>query len=458
MKKYIKEFSIIFLGKLVALASRLLSLGAGGTWPGEIALRLDKEILKKLVREVRYGIILIAGTNGKTTTAKMMEEILKGGYKGDVGNEGKKTVRNESGANLLNGLVSAFILKAGWLRKIAVDWAVFEVDEATLPTALAEFTPKIVVLLNLFRDQLDRYGEVDLIAEKWLKSLKKLKKETTVILNADDPQIAHLGKDLSAKVFYFGLNDPKVFLPELQHATDSIYCLTCQERLTYRGIYFSHLGVWSCPKCGQKRPMIDLSEWDYPLSGVYNRYNTLAAVLAAKSLGIGDKAIKTALKNFVPAFGRQEEFKVEGKKVRLLLSKNPTGFNESLRTLKEFPGKKKTLVLVLNDRIPDGRDVSWIWDVDFEMIPRGTTIIVSGDRAYDMGLRIKYGRLASLPASLQGGRSGQAGKAKFKIYEKLKEAIDNGLKETNEGETLYILPTYSAMLEARKIISGRKIL
>lgn len=435
----------------MALASRLLSLGAGGTWPGEIALRLDKEILKKLVREVRYGIILIAGTNGKTTTAKMVEEILKGGHKGDVGDEGKKTVRNESGANLLNGLVSAFILKAGWFRKIAVDWAVFEVDEATLPMAISNINPAeagqkegrlIIILLNLFRDQLDRYGEVDMVADKWLKSLRELPKTSIVILDADDPQIAHLGKDLLAQVLYFGLNDPKVFLPEIQHATDSIYCLTCQERLNYRGIYFSHLGVWSCPKCGQKRPMVDLSEWDYPLSGVYNRYNTLAAVLAAKSLGIGDKAIKTALKDFVPAFGRQEEFKVEGKKVRLLLSKNPTGFNESLRTLKEFPGKKKTLVLALNDRIPDGRDVSWIWDVDTEeLVEKVRAIIITGDRAYDMGLRIKY-----------------SSSSKFQIERELKKAIFTGLEQTPKLETLYILPTYSAMLEVRKIIGGKKIL
>jgi len=445
----IKEFSIIFLGKLVALVSHLLNIGAGGTWPGEIALRIDQDILKKFAKQVRNGIILIAGTNGKTTTAKMVKTILR---------DGGIIIHNDSGANLLNGLTSAFINKASWFGKIDASWVVFEVDEATLPLVLAEFTPKIVVLLNLFRDQLDRYGEIDLIAEKWEKALKKLPRSLTVILNADDPQIAHLGKDLSAKVLYFGLNDPKIFLTDLQHATDSIYCLDCGGRLKYVGIYFSHLGVWSCEKCGLKRPMVNLSEWNYPLPGVYNRYNTLAAVLTAKSLGIEDKMIKMAVNNFVPAFGRQEEFTKEGKRIKLLLSKNPTGFNESLRTLKEFPGKKKTVLLALNDRIPDGRDVSWIWDVDTEELVKNVVraIIITGDRAYDMGLRIKYSSSSEFQISNFPGLPARAGK--FQIEKELKKAIFLGLEQTPKMETLYVLSTYSAMLEVRKILAGRKIL
>ena len=431
-----KKLVLIWLGKIIALASQILNLGAGSTWPGHVALWLEPQVFPLLLNQVKKGIIFIAGTNGKTTTAKMVRTIL----------ESSNIIHNESGANLLNGMVSAVIQKSDWLGKIRADWAIFEVDEATLPLALTEVTPKAVVLLNLFRDQLDRYGEVDAIAEKWRKALVKLPKETAIILNADDPHIALLGKNLTAKVSYFGLSDPKLFLEKMEHAVDTIFCPNCGQKLKFEGCYFSHLGIWSCPECGQKRPSLDLSSWDYSLPGVYNYYNTLAAVLVAKVVGVKEKDIRKRLADFQPAFGRQEEFKTDTKKIRVLLSKNPTGFNESIKTLKYFPGRKKVILLLLNDRIPDGRDVSWIWDVDFEMILEGTKIIVSGDRAYDMGLRIKY--------AFQMKNDN----VKLKIFENLKEAIFSGLKEISAGETLYILPTYSAMLEIRKILGGRKIL
>ena len=430
------KLALIWLGKIIALISRISTVGAGSTWPGHIAYKVEPRILSSLVSQLSKGVILIAGTNGKTTTAKMIDQILR--YC-DI-----KILRNESGANLLNGMVSALIEKANWQGRIKAEWAIFEVDEATLPLALAEFTPKVVVLLNLFRDQLDRYGEVDLIAEKWQGSLAKLPPSTTVILNADDSHIAYLGKNLKSRIVYFGLDDPRLFLEKMEHAVDSVYCPSCGRKLKFIGVYFSHLGPWSCSRCGQKRPSLDQSCWDYPLSGVYNRYNTLAAVLVAKTIGIKEDKINSALANFQPAFGRQEEFIIDDKKIRILLSKNPAGFNESIRTLREFPGKKKVVLLVLNDRIPDGRDVSWIWDVDFENIADyADFLVISGDRAYDMVLRLKY--------------SGFNMNKKL-INADLKTAIQSGLVKIMEGETLYILPTYSAMLEVRKIIRGRKIL
>lgn len=422
----------------MAALSRLFNLGAGSTWPGHLVLENDPQSLKYLVGQLKFGPILIAGTNGKTTTAKMVRTILEKTKKA-------KVVHNEAGANLLNGLVSSLILASNWKGRLGADWGIFEVDEATLPLALKEFTPQIVVLLNLFRDQLDRYGEIDLIAQKWHQALLTLPKETTVILNADDPQIASLGQDLRAKVLYFGLADQKAFYQGKQQAMDSIYCLNCGTKLNFSGLYFSHLGIWECQNCGIRRPKPDISLWDYPLAGIYNRYNTLAAVLTAKSLGAQEKQIKEALEDFTPAFGRLEEFAVDQKKVRLLLSKNPAGFNESLRVLQEFPGKK-TVLLVLNDRIPDGRDVSWIWDVDFEELTSVKSITVSGDRVWDIGLRLKY---AIKTQNLN---------VKFKIIEDLRKAIEEGLKETESKETLCILPTYSAMLEVRKILTGRKIL
>ncbi len=405
---------------------------------------------------------MVAGTNGKTTTTLMIKKILE--------KEGFIVLHNDSGANLLNGIVSTFIQNAGWNGEIKADFGVFEVDENTLPSVIFNYPINqlsnkklIVVILNLFRDQLDRYGEVDVIAEKWTKALEKLPKETKIILNADDPQIAFLGKNIKNAVSYFGLDDPKLFLKEKDHATDSIFCLNCGNRLSYKGIYYSHIGDWSCPKCKNKRPKQDLTTWDYPLLGLYNRYNTLAAVSTAKAVDITDEVIKKALSDFSPAFGRQEEFVVDGptspyglrgasKKIKIFLSKNPAGFNESLRTVLTLGAKE--LLFILNDRIPDGRDVSWIWDVDFEMLPFHITPVVSGDRAYDLALRLKYAK----PVSKLPKNAVSEPETPVLVYEDLNIAMKFFLESPNKDEILYILATYSAMLEVRKILKGRKIL
>ena len=422
----------VIIGKMISFVSQRLNIGTGETWPGEVALKF-KDILSSFTSKLKRGVILIAGTNGKTTTSLMIKRVLE--------KKGFRVIHNESGANLLNGLVSSFIKKTGWRGTIKADFAVLEVDENSLPIILDSFTPKVLIMLNLFRDQLDRYGEVDVIADKWQKALNKIAGDTTIIVNADDPLIAHLGRLSRAKILYFGLEEPKSFQKNLEHATDSIFCLNCGHRLSYKGIYFSHLGLWHCQKCGSKRPKVNLSTWDSVLPGLYNRYNTLAGVAALKSLGISEKEIKQGLKDFIPAFGRQEEIEIQGKKIKIFLAKNPTGFNETLKTVISLGGKQ--LLIVLNDQIPDGRDVSWIWDVDFEMLPSFINPVVSGDRAYDLAVRLKYSRPAQTPII---------------IYENLSRALDFCIHHVNQKDPLYILATYSAMLEVRKILSGRKIL
>ena len=433
-----RSLATIF-GRVVSALSKTLGLGAGATWPGEVALRLNPNILSTLASQLKKGIILVAGTNGKTTTALMIKTILEA--------QGLRVVHNTSGANLLNGIVSACIQKSSWNGTLTADYGVFEVDENSLPAVMSSLSSRapaqrgeaishqqeiassqasrndnkqkfIIVLLNLFRDQLDRYGEVDVIAQKWERALRG--SNVTIIANSDDPLVAHLG--LHAKTTFFGINDKTKFLPKMEHATDSTFCLHCGARLTYEGVYFSHLGIWKCPKCDEKRPKPDISEAESPLPGLYNLYNTLATLSVSKTLGI-----KADLAGFHPAFGRQEEIG----NVKIFLSKNPTGFNQSLRTVLDLGAKQ--LLLVLNDRIPDGRDVSWIWDVDFEMIAPKTSVRVSGERAYDLALRLKYAGV------------------KAQIYENLENALD--IKET-----LYVLPTYSAMLDVRKILTGKKIL
>ena len=348
--------------------------------------------------------------------------------------------QNQSGANLVNGIASTLILNTNFAGQLYGDYAIFEIDENALPQILKEITPDYLLLLNLFRDQLDRYGEVDAIARKWNESLSNLTKKTKLILNADDPQIASIGKK-NKEIIYFGLNLNSTENKEtrLEHAADSIYCPACGSKLNYSSIYYSHLGKWYCQKCGLKRPEENLfSRFSfYPLKGTYNIYNTLAAVLVLKQIGLGDSNIVTGLKKFKPAFGRQEKIIYNNKQIQIFLSKNPTGFNESLRTIKQLGAK--TVLLVLNDNIADGRDISWIWDIDFGQFDK---LLVAGERAYDMGLRIKY----------------QNQNLNFKVYESLKLAIEEGVKNIKSDETLYILPTYTAMLAVRKILTGRSIL
>jgi UDP-N-acetylmuramyl tripeptide synthase len=437
------EQILIIITKAVSFISQKLGLGAGGTWPGEIVLMIYPKLVAYLTSQVKKDIIIVAGTNGKTTTSLMITQILKA--------NGNSVIHNGSGANLLNGIVSAFVQSANWKGSIEADYAVLEVDENTLPLLLSKmqhltFNKIIVVLLNLFRDQLDRYGEVDVIAEKWLAAIKKLPEETTFVINADDPQLAYLGSVISRGVIYFGIEDKKLFLKTKEHATDSTFCLKCGARLKYSGIYFSHLGVWKCPKGDFARPKPSVTKAQSGLVGIYNIYNALAATATVESLGIAIEITNTALLKFKPAFGRQEEFEYKGKKIKLFLSKNPAGFNASLRTVLEL--KPSALLLILNDRIPDGRDVSWIWDVDFETIPENIPVIVSGDRTYDLAVRIKY---------THEGKTLSA-KQKLIVEPELELALNKGLSLLNQYEILNILSTYSSTLEVRKILTGKKIL
>ena len=461
---------LIIIGKWIIFISRLLNLGHGSTWPGHIALLINKNFIKEIIKSnPKFKIILIAGTNGKTTTGKLIQTILeKSKY---------KVFQNEAGANLLNGIASSLLMHTDMSSSIDYDYAIFEVDEATLPLILKEISPDYLILLNLFRDQLDRYGEVNTIAKKWRDAIQHLFPKTKLILNADDPQIAYLGFYRSVisvtipyrmrsytSVFNFGLNEKKLAIHTHQHAIDSTYCPNCDSKLFYNTIYYSHLGDWECKNCKLKRPNLDISNIEYyPISGTYNRYNTLAAVLLAKQLRIQQKNINTALHEFTPAFGRQEVLNVTGKKVQIFLSKNPTSFNESLRTIADLGARN--VLFVLNDRIPDGRDVSWIWDVDTEEYAKNfNSVVVSGDRAYDMGLRLKYSyssefSISNFQFSMKTSRlAAKRANLKFQIQPNLKSAINKALKLASQNNVLYILPTYSAMLEVRKILTGKKIL
>lgn len=426
-----KTHALTLLGKTISYTSKLLGRGNGSTWPGHIALTFQKSFIKNLLIDAPTKIILVVGTNGKTTTTKILSTILE--------ESDYKVFENTSGANLLNGIASSLLLHTNSQGRLSADYAIFEVDENNLPLVLNEITPAAIVALDLFRDQLDRYGELDSIAKNWAKAFTKLPSSTHLILNSDDPLIAFLGKYTPASLAYFGLTDGT--RSALSHAADTTYCPNCNHKLTFTKITYSHLGLWHCSNCNLRRPTPKHTEAYFPLDGIYNKYNTLAAVTTAKALGLDDKQIDTALHTVTPAFGRQEKLSYKGKHIQLFLSKNPTGFNESLHTITDMDARH--VLLLLNDRVPDGTDVSWIWDIDLESyVGNFERITVSGDRTYDMALRVEYAdKNAPLHAEVN-----------------LKTALQYALDKMPSSQTLYILPTYSAMLDIRKIVTGRKIL
>ncbi|MBN3883809.1 MAG: Mur ligase family protein [Nostoc sp.] len=429
----------VSVAKSVTFIVRSLRLGAASVLPGSIARRIEPRLLQLLSQQVKNGVILIAGTNGKTTTALLLCTILE--------RKGFRVTHNSTGANLENGLMTALLESTNLLGTLNTDYAILEVDENIVPRVLAPLQPRIILCLNLFRDQLDRYGEVDTISKRWTKVISTLPPETVVIPNADDPTLSNLGQQLPQRVLFFGLNEPEHYLEAIPHAVDSIYCPKCGHSLDYKGVYLSHLGDFTCPKCGftKSKPTLESSEWSQILVGLYNKYNTLAAATAAIELGVDEVTIRDTINTFQAAFGRAEDLVINGKRVRILLSKNPVGTNETIRVVTQ--STDKTTLLVLNDRTPDGTDVSWIWDVDTEkLVERGGTLVVSGDRVYDMALRLRYSQ-KSLESNLN-----------LIVEEDLRQAIATALEHTPENETLHILPTYSAMLEVREVLTGRKIL
>jgi UDP-N-acetylmuramyl tripeptide synthase len=436
-----KNILIILVCKIISWISRIFNLGSGSTWPGHIALSLNKKFIRQVINKNNHlKIIVIAGTNGKTTSTALLKYLLD--------KSGHRTFTNSEGANLLNGVASSIIKNSNFFSKLKFDFAIFESDELNLPILLKEISPDKILILNLFRDQLDRYGEVNSIALKWLTSLKNLGDRTEVFINGDDPQLYHIGTMLSGKVKYFGIEKKLMKLKYVPNDVDSIYCPVCLSLLKYDRLSYAHLGDFYCPSCKFKRGEInDLSyiKISYPMNGLYNVYNTNAILLLIRSLiDVDTDDINKWLKKFVPAFGRQEEIVYKNRKVFILLSKNPAGFNQSIQTVSEMTkNKKSNFLIILNNRIPDGLDVSWIWDVDFKPILDVTdNIYVAGDRVYDMNLRLRY----------------EGSKNTIKTFEEVSDAVDSIVKKTSEGEKFYVLPTYSAMLEVRKILLGRKLL
>jgi UDP-N-acetylmuramyl tripeptide synthase len=434
----------IAAARAVAGLSRLLGRGAGMTVPGKLLSKLDPGAIDRLAARLPRGSVCVSATNGKTTTAAMAAEILRPRF---------RLAHNRSGANLVSGVAST-LLAAG-----DAELGLLEVDEAALPEVLRRVRPRAVLLGNLFRDQLDRYGELELIAERWRGAVESLPAGTTIVLNADDPQVGSLAAD----AIHYGLDDPTVARPSLQHAADSKYCIRCGTPYDYAAAYVGHLGDYRCPSCGHARPALTVSaraielegleraafdlvspdgtrRVELALPGLYNVYNALGAAALTQALGATLEEIVEGLGRFSAAFGRFERIAVGDKRLLLLLIKNPAGANEAVRTLVEGRAPR-VAVVALNDAIADGRDVSWIWDVDFEPLLDGLeTLVASGGRAAELALRAKYGGLDE---------------AKIEVRPDLGAALDRGLELTPPDGELVVLPTYTAMLALQRLVAER---
>jgi lipid II isoglutaminyl synthase (glutamine-hydrolysing) len=437
----------IALARSAGMLSRLAGRGGGTTLPGKILATIDPDAVGTLAGRLSLGSALVSATNGKTTTAAIVAEILGGRV---------RLAHNRAGANLVSGVASALLARPD------AELGLFEVDEGAFPDIARRVGPHAVALSNLFRDQLDRYGELELVAERWRGAVADLAADAWVVANADDPLVADIvrGRVTSLR---FGLDDPTVARERLPHAADSKHCLVCGKPYSYAAAYVGHLGEWRCPRCHVARPPLDVaareielvglerSEFDLvtpsgtarvelALPGLYNVYNAAAAASLALVLGAGLDEVTAGISRFRAAFGRFERIQAGDRRVLLLLVKNPAGANEVVRTL-VAAGAPKLVVLALNDEIADGRDVSWIWDVDFELLLDGVErLVASGSRAQELALRFKYAGL-DLDA--------------IEIEPVLERALDRGLELTPPGGELVVLPTYTAMLALRRITADR---
>jgi lipid II isoglutaminyl synthase (glutamine-hydrolysing) len=440
------------LARAVGALSRRSGRGGGTTLPGRLLVRMAPDAIERLAAQLDRGSIVVSSTNGKTTTAGMISGILRA--------DGRTPVHNRAGSNMHWGVATALLEQSG-------GEGLFELDEAWLPRVAPELRPRLLVLGNLFRDQLDRYGELERLADEWAELVARLEGSCEFALNADDPLIADLGRDKGLRrrpgVTYFGIEDSSQALPELQHAHDAKHCRRCGAPYVYDRAFVGHLGHYTCPNCDADRPAPDVAatkielhgitgsrvhittpegdlELDLPLPGLYNVYNALAAITAGLRSGIELERIREGLESMRAVFGRVETISVSDKPVSILLIKNPAGANEVLRTLQlESSNGGIDLWLALNDRIADGRDVSWIWDADFELLADGVRrVVCAGTRAPEMALRLKY---AGWPEDA------------IQVVESIENSLDEAVAAT--PNRLFALPTYTALLELRTLLAHR---
>ena len=443
----IKVFFAMLLCKALRLISRILHRG-GTAMPGRFALKICPELLSVLARDVK--VVAITGTNGKTTSSRMVEAAFAG--------ENKSYFANRSGANLISGITTEFAMNSSLSGKCRKEYAVIECDEAAAVKVFGQLRPEVIVVTNLFRDQLDRYGEVTHTLENIRNAIKAVP-DATLCLNADCSLTSSLALELPNRVVYFGIDGGAAPSHKATELSDASHCIRCKAEYEYDYINYGHLGGFRCPKCGYSRHDADFAVTDIVEQGsdgstvvmnilgekrivninlpaMYNIYNAAGAVAAIVEMGLGADAAVKALGGFKCGFGRMEQFSL-GSGTKIMLVKNPAGCNQVVEFLQNIK-EKFVLVICLNDRGADGTDISWIWDVDFEELinlsGRLQRVIVSGDRAGDMRVRVKYAGIDDGAIETQ------------RDYDKLVEWI------ASQELPVYIMPTYTAMLELREAV------
>ena len=432
-------FLAIFAARCTAFLAKLRG-GKSSSMPGAVALKICPDLVARLSRQVRKGIVCVCGTNGKTTTNNLLCSALEGA--------GNKVVCNKLGANMLNGVATAFAMSASLGGKIDADYASIEVDEASTVKVFAFMKPNAIVITNLFRDQLDRYGEIDITVDLLTKAIA-MAGDVTLVLNADDPLCTQFGFKTDKKALYYGISQ-KV-LPQTDDTKEGRFCPICGGKQWYNFYHYSQLGDYECTACSFKRPKPQVEATDVTLGnniefyingkqmllhykGFYNIYNMIAVYAALESLGVDTADFASLLKSYRPQIGRMEEIVLGGKPVILNLAKNPAGFNQAIGTVLTDP-RKKDVIIAINDNANDGRDVSWLWDVDFENVYDSTvnTLTCTGIRLYDIALRFKYSDVKV-----------------DTVTPDMRAAIEAAL--TTDTEVVYILVNYSAMYTTEDVM------
>ncbi len=440
----------ILAGKTVARLSRAHGY-RGTSLPGLVARKIYPGTLKDLSAQVRRGIIVVSGTNGKTTTTNMIAGVL--------GDAGHKVIVNREGSNMITGVTASFVANSGVSANIDCDYAVLEVDEASMPGVLEETNPKVVLLTNFFRDQLDRYWELEKIIGTISNSLRR-QKQSTLVLNADDPLVAQFKSSTGIPAVFYGLSGHDLSSRTDTQTREAKFCPCCGFNLIYDFFYYGQLGVYHCPNCAFIRPepqvealgttsksaanccLLRYKKGEASLviqvHGIYNLYNALAAFAVGLHLGVNVRTILSSLKKYQPVTGRMERFTYKGKQAYLNLVKNPTGFNVALAALCAARGTKDVFIAV-NDNYADSRDISWLWDVDFELLGREHPVfkcfICSGRRAEEVALRLKY---AGVPVE------------KITVGTNMRLAIEQVL--SGQADASYLFSTYTALWPVHKIL------
>ncbi len=431
-----KRLVAVWVAKLASFVGLLMGKMSTAT-PGVLAMKIYPDLIRDMSKEIEKGIIIVCGTNGKTTTNNLINTTLK--------KSGFKTVCNSIGANMTSGVATAFIQECNLLGKFKADYGVFEVDEAYARYVFDHLTPTCMVVTNLFRDQLDRYGKIEMTLQLIDEAIRKVP-GIKLVLNGDDPISSTLGEGRDAH--YFGVNE-KV-LPDLEKSPEGRFCIKCGNPQEYNYLHYNQLGDYYCPACGNKRPNLDFAADNVDLTevmrfrvnsdniavnyrGFYNIYNILALYSTLKVMDIKINDINEILSDYKPQIGRMELIDL-GKPFILNLAKNPAGFNQAIQTV-ELDKRRKDIILAINDTENDGRDVSWIWDVDFEKLSDGTlnTLSVSGDRLYDLALRFKY---FDIPVS--------------HVTKNMRSAINKAME--SEAEVCYVLANYTAVFPTQKLM------